>query len=252
MNTRAVFIDLWLFIRKISLNALAILLTLLLSAALLYGADAWPDVTFLDCCIRSFYMMTLEGVDPPQQWVLELLVFILPALGIIFAAEGLVSATVLFLNRSQRLGEWNAVVASTYKDHIVICGMGQLGGTLSQGLHEAGRKVVAVDLDEDLPHIVTARRRGVPVIVGDMTLPETLAEANIQGARCVVVCSGNDLANIETAITVKEMNPEALVYARVFKKSLADKINAALRYDIRTFSPYATAAESILGQINGG
>ncbi len=71
-------------------------------------------------------------------------------------------------------------------------------------------------------------------------------------AQCVVVCSGNDLANIETAITVKEMNPEAVVYARVFKKSLADKINAALRYDIRTFSPYATAAESILSQIDRG
>jgi voltage-gated potassium channel Kch len=111
---------------------------------------------------------------------------------------------------------------------------------------------VAVDLDEDLPHIVTARRRGVPVIIGDMTLPETLAEANVAKACCVVLCTGNDLANIEAAITVKELNPDAIVYARVFKKSLADKINAALRYDIRTFSPYATAAESILSQINGG
>jgi voltage-gated potassium channel len=134
MNTRAYFIDLSLFIRKISLNALAIVLTLVLSALLLYSANAWPDATFEECCIRSFYMMTIESVEPPQQWYLQLFVFILPVLGLVFAAEGLVSATVLFLNRSQRLGEWNAVLASTYSNHTVICGMGQLGGTLSQGL----------------------------------------------------------------------------------------------------------------------
>jgi len=46
------------------------------------------------------------------------------------------------------------------------------------------------------------------------------------------------------------MNPEADVYARVFDKSLADRTEAALKYDITTFGPYAAAAETILGQIN--
>ncbi|MFQ5808208.1 MAG: hypothetical protein ACE5JM_01205, partial [Armatimonadota bacterium] len=69
-------------------------------------------------------------------------------------------------------------------------------------------------------------------------------------ACCVVVCSGDDLANLETAIAVKELNPEADVHARVFKKSLADRISEALRFDIKTFSPYATAAERILEQLN--
>ena len=127
MNYHAYILDLWLFIRKISLNGLAVMLTLLLSAALFYSADAWPGLSYLDCCTRAFYMMTLDGVDLPRQWYLELFVFILPVLGIIFAGEGLVAATVLFLNRSQRLGEWHAVLASTMSGHIVICGMGQLG-----------------------------------------------------------------------------------------------------------------------------
>ena len=70
-----------------------------------------------------------------------------------------------------------------------------------------------------------------------MTLAETLREANAARACCAVMCSGNDLANLEAAIAVKEMNPQAQVYARVFKQSLADRINAALKFDIRTFSP---------------
>ncbi|MGE5527815.1 MAG: hypothetical protein ACM3X6_01555 [Patescibacteria group bacterium] len=33
------------------------------------------------------------------------------------------------------------------------------------------------------------------------------------------------------------------------RKSLADRISEALRFEIHTFSPYVTAAETILGQI---
>jgi len=226
--------------------------TLLASTLVLYLAGAWGGASLLVCLVRSVYMMTIESVDPVSPWYLELLVFVLPLLGIIFAAEGLISATVLFLNRSQRVGEWNAVIASTYSGHTVVCGLGQLGGTLCQGLLESGHKVVAIDIDGELPDIVTARRRDIPVIIGDMTMAEVLVEANVAKAACVVVCSGDDLANIETAIMVREVNSGAAVYARVFKKSLADKINQALRYDITTFSPYATAAESILAQMQQG
>jgi len=250
MRYRAYFRDFWLFIRRIAPNAGMIGLALLVSAALFYLASAWPGASYLDCLVRAFYMMTIESVEVPQAWYLEVFVFILPALGLLLAAQGVVAATVLFLNKSQRQGEWNAVLASTYRGHVVVCGLGQLGGTLCEGLFAAGRQVVGVELDEDLPAVVTARRRGISVIIGDMTLPETLAEANLGQACCAVMSSGDDLANLEAAIAAKEMNPQAVVYARVFKKSLADRINEALKYDIRTFSPYATAAGAILGEIN--
>lgn len=249
INYRAYLLDLWLFLRKIAPSALAIALTLLASTMGLYLAGAWDGASLMICLVRSVYMMTLESVDPISPWYLEFLVLVLPLLGIIFAAEGLVGATVLFLNRSQRVGEWNAVIASTYSGHVVVCGLGQLGGTLCLGLLESGRRVVAIEVDDDLPPVVTARRRDIPVIIGDMTMAEVLAEANVAKATCVVACSGDDLANIETAIMAREVNTTAAIYARVFKKSLADKINQALRYDITTFSPYATAAESILGQL---
>ena len=246
---RAHLLDLWLFIRKVAPNGAAILLILLLSAAVFYGADAWPEASFLDCFINAVYMMTVESVQMPHQWWLEAFILVLPVLGVVFAAEGLVRAVVLFINKSLRQGEWNAVVASTFSGHTLVCGLGQFGGTISTGLLESGTHVVGVDLKEGLPTVVTARRRNMPVIIGDMTLPETLIEANVKKARCVVVCSGDDLANIETAIWASELNPDVVVYARVYKKTLADKINAALRYDIRTFSPDATAAETILAQM---
>ena len=60
---RAHLLDLWLFIRKVAPNGAAILLILLLSAAVFYGADAWPEASFLDCFINAVYMMTVESVQ---------------------------------------------------------------------------------------------------------------------------------------------------------------------------------------------
>jgi len=188
---RAYRLDLWLFIRRVSRNAAAsaLLLLLVLCATVLYTAEAWPGATFLGCLVRALYMLTIEGVEPPRVWYLEILILVMPVLGLIFAAEGLVGATVLFLNKSQRQGEWNAVIAATYSGHTVVCGLGQLGGTICQGPLAVGRKVVGVDSDEDLPGVVTARRQGVPVIIGDVTQQDTLEEANVAKASAAWRCA---------------------------------------------------------------
>ena len=134
---RAYLLDLWLFIRKVAPHALSILAVLIGSTVLFYYTGAWPGASMLDCFIRAFYMMTLEGVEAPHQWHLEIFILVLPALGLLFAGHGLVGATVLFLNKSQRQGEWNAVMAATYDSHTIVCGMGLFGGTLCDGLREA-------------------------------------------------------------------------------------------------------------------
>ena len=247
---RAYWLDFWLFVRKIWLNVAAILLVLVASALFFHVVEAWPEASLLNCFGNAFYLMTGEAIALPDKWYLEMFTFVLPLLGVVLAAQGVISATVLFLNKSRRQGEWNAVIASTYQGHIVVCGLGQLGTTLCDGLSGAGCRVVVVELDEELPEVVTARRQDIPVIIGDMTRPDTLVDANVARARCVVLCSGDDLANIEAAVAVKELNPQAAVHARVYKKSLADKISDALRYDIKTFSPYATAAQTILAEVN--
>ncbi len=247
---RAYAIDLWLFLRKIALNALIILAILLGSAGLFYLDGAWEDASFLECLINAFYIMMVEAVGLPERWYLEIFVFILPIAAVVVGAEAIVSATVMFVNKSLRRGEWNRVVASTYKDHTVVCGMGELGSALCEGLVAAGHHVVAVDVDEDAPGMVAARQRGVPTVAGDMALPDTLRDANVQQACAVVLCSGNDLTNLEAAIEAQRINPEARVYARVYKESFAGTVSEALGQDINIFSPYATAARAILAEMN--
>jgi len=246
---RVYFLDFWLFLRKITLNLVVILCLLIGSGALLYLNEAWPDATFLECVINAFYIMTVECVPLPDRWYLEIMVLLLPIAALLVGAEALVGATVMFVNRRLRRGEWNKVVASTCKGHTVICGIGQLGLTLCELLHSAGRQVVAVDLDEDARGMATARGLGVPTLEGDMTVEGTLRDANVQAARYLMACSGNDLANLEAAIEAALINPDITVYARVYRASFASHINAALRQNINIFSPYSAAAEGILDEM---
>lgn len=247
---RAYLLDLWLFVGKIALNLAIILLLLVGAAAVFYLDGTWPQASFLECFLNAFYVMTVEPVGLPDRWYLEVLALLLPVLGLLVGAEAVVGATVMFVNRSLRRGEWNRVVASTYQGHTVICGMGQFGLALCERLREEGRRVVAVDLSDDTRGMVAARQLGVPTIAGDMTGEETLRAANVPGARYLVVCSGDDLANLEAAIEGRELNPEIVVYARVYRESLARRINDALHQNINIFSPYATAAGSILEQMD--
>ena len=245
-------VDLWLFARRVTPSALAICAVLTVSAVILNHAHAWPEHSLLDCFVKAVYMMKGEAVDLPKQWWLELMVLLLPLVGLVLAAEGLVRATVLFVDRSQRQGEWNMVVASTYAGHTLVCGMGQFGATVCGGLLARGRKVVGVDLNEHLATVVTARRQKVPVIIGDMTNVETLMEANIKRACCVIISSGDDLSNIEAAIRVHDLNPGARLFVRLYKTSLADLIKEALRFEIETFSPDDSAARTILDTLEIG
>ena len=243
-------LDLWLFLRRIALNLLIILALLVVSATVFYADDAWDGASYLDCFINSFYIMTVESVPLPDRWYLELMVLVLPLVALLIGAEAVVGATVMFLNKSLRRGEWNKVVASTYRDHTVVCGMGQLGLALCERLVEAGRQVVGVDLDDDTRGMIAASQAGVPTIAGDMTSDETLQAANVGRARYFLACSGDDLANLEAAVVAKRINPAVIVYARVYKESFAGRISEALAEDIHIFSPYATAAAGILAQMH--
>ena len=70
--------------------------------------------------------------------------------------------------------------------HVVVCGWGRVGRAVTADLRQAGRDVVAVDLDAD-------RLSGldVPVVIGDATLDATLRAAGVASAQSLVVVAGD-------------------------------------------------------------
>ncbi len=186
----------------------------------------------------TFFENTLDRF--PSEWYLRLLWFATPIVGIVMIAEGIASFGVMLLNRTNQLREWNVVVASSYSGHIIICGLGKVGFCILKELMRIGSTAVAIEKHAEVPFIRDAQDLGIPVIVGDAKQVGSLREANLATASAVIAATDDDLANLEIALTVREVNPEAQVVVRMFNPDLARKITTFFK--IPTISSSHTSA----------
>jgi voltage-gated potassium channel len=165
----------------------------------------------------------------------------MPIVGLGLIVRGIIDFGVMLFNKSAREGEWQVAVASTYKDHVILAGMGRLGFRIVQQLLGFGEEVVGVEIDpesEFVRHVLDLR---VPVIFGDATLPEVLQQAGVERASAIVTCTEIDLTNLEIALAARELNEEIHVVLRMFDHDWAQKV--ARGFQIPTaFSTSALAA----------
>jgi Trk K+ transport system NAD-binding subunit len=90
----------------------------------------------------------------------------------------------------------------------------------------------------------------VPVIHGDATVREVLRQANAGTARAVIAVTSNDLANLEVALMVREMNEKQHVILRLTDPTLAQTLREAanIRFALSVPSLAAPAfVASLLG-----
>jgi Trk K+ transport system NAD-binding subunit len=111
--------------------------------------------------------------------------------------------------------------------HIVVCGLGNVGYRLVQELTAMGERMVAIDNAGDGPFLETVRRKGVPVFVGDATVPEVLRQARADSAKAVIAATSSELANLEVALLVREMNPKQRVVVRLSEPQFAEAVRDA-------------------------
>src|SRR5262249_12632460 len=72
-----------------------------------------------------------------------------------------------------------------------------------------------------------ARRLGAAVMIGDVTVPEVLRQANAGGARAVVAATNDDLGNLEIALLVRDLNPGLRVVVRLYDPQMAHLLREA-------------------------
>jgi CPA2 family monovalent cation:H+ antiporter-2 len=72
-----------------------------------------------------------------------------------------------------------------FAGHIVLVGFGRVGSRVGRALHEAGHALALIESDRDL--LDEARALGIAGLLGNASAQDTLAAANIGGARAVVI-----------------------------------------------------------------
>jgi Trk K+ transport system NAD-binding subunit len=133
---------------------------------------------------------------------------------------------------------------------VVVCGLGNIGYRMVEQLHDLGVPVVAAELHESNRYLPAVRRLGVPVLVGDIRLPETLETLHVRRARSVVVVTSSDIVNLETALNTQTLTPSVRVVLRLFDPDLADRVERALGIHISR-SPSALAAPAFAAAAAG-
>ena len=72
-----------------------------------------------------------------------------------------------------------------------------------------------------------ARQYKYKVIIGNLKNETVLLEANIEDAKSIIVCTSNDLLNLEVALNARKHREDINIVMRMFDQDLAKKISDA-------------------------
>src|SRR5436190_5444197 len=101
---------------------------------------------------------------PEHQWYNQVLFFIIPIVGLGAVADSVVRLGYLIFARKRKLQEWWLMEASTYRNHIVLCGLGRVGFRIAQELLDAKETVVAIEKNESSVFVEELQDKDVPVL----------------------------------------------------------------------------------------
>lgn len=212
------------FWRILTLFVVALLLSAL-SFQWLWNHSQHDPIRLIDAL---YFVGTLLFFEPtlefPREWYLDVYFFIMPVLGIVFLTLGVADFVILLVNRRSRQAQWEEAVASTYSQHIIVAGLGHLGIRVVRELVLLGEDVVVIEIKPDNPRIEEVHSYDIPVIQGDARTAEVLQRAGLGRAFSIIVCTNNDLVNLQIAARVRELDKEVLLVMRMFDDQFARSI----------------------------
>lgn len=247
--------DLKIVIQSVWINLAAFVGLLTGAAVLLHASGAYPQASWLELLVDAFHMAVIERVIEGGEGTLPLvLTLLMPLLSLIILGEGALRVLSTFVARSEHREDWDRMVAKSFEEHVVVCGVGELGRALVKNLLQREPKafVVLVDPKAGILAELDLRNPNLIHLAADMTNPETLKAANCQKARLIVLSSGSDALNTEAAYKVLQTNPAAEIWVRLYHSGLAELLDLSRKPNIHFFCPYQQAAEAIVNHIMGG
>jgi Trk K+ transport system NAD-binding subunit len=203
--------------------------------------DVHP-LSYPEALLTTYFLLFGQPADGfGHHWILQAFSFLLPVLGLAVIFDGIVRFSYHILRRDETGTEWMRAMCKTLNNHVILCGLGKLGLRTLQQLLALGEQVAVLEKDPQCPNLAFARRCGVPVRVGHSREEGVFEELNIRGAKSIILCTNDDLANLEMALDARKIRPGIRVVVRMFDQELADKLRESLDMQL-TFSASALAA----------
>lgn len=187
--------------------------------------DAWESLYFT---IVTMFTVGYGDIVPTTP-ISRLVAIVVVIGGVTAAITFLQSLFDLFLSADLRRDLGLPQRRTKMKDHIVICGYGNVGRQVYLMLKAKNEKFVIIELDQ--AKVTDLVDKGLPVIQGDVLDEDVLQRANVEHAKAIIATM-RDSTNIIVAINAKMLNPSIYVVSEVedvrnipaLKKAGADEI----------------------------
>ncbi len=127
--------------------------------------------------------------------------------------------------------------------HVIVAGLGTVGTRVVGQLHDLGLEVVGVDRSAEAAGLPLARQLGVRIVIGESHREETLRAAGIATCRSLVSVTNSDIANLETALTARELAAEPRIVVRLYDDDLAARVQAVSDNTVSRSTSYLAAPE---------
>ena len=149
--------------------------------------------------------------------------FMILGVGIVLYA---LTSTVQTIVKSEMLLTFgqlrHSLKMSKLRDHFIICGAGRVGSHLIRGLK--GTDTAFIVIESDRRKVEELVDQGIPVLVRDATLEESLREAGVQYARGLASCLPDDADNVYVVLTARDLNPDLHIVARAAEEQAESKL----------------------------
>jgi CPA2 family monovalent cation:H+ antiporter-2 len=109
--------------------------------------------------------------------------------------------------------------------HVIVCGFGRSGQTLTRLLESEHISVIALDLDAQ--RVRGAAAGGESVVFGDAGRREVLVAAGIHRASAVIVSFANTAVSLRIMAHVRELEPRVPVIVRTYDDTDLERLRSA-------------------------
>jgi hypothetical protein len=150
----------------------------------------------------QLFILDAPHLDPPLPWQLQLGRFLGASVFFVLIA-GIVRAILVHTHE-----EWLIILRLRLPfspEHVVVCGLGDLGLRLALEGRRRGKPIVAIEKLLDPSARELARKHGIPVLIGDACDPGLLRAAQVARAEFVVAACPDDKTNVAIAATVNQL-----------------------------------------------
>jgi voltage-gated potassium channel len=145
-HLRASLRDLFVLLREFRFTLLLFAVLMMVGTASFWLLYRHPDTGQRLSADQAMYaafslLFFQSSLDFPRQPWLEVLYFIVPIVGLGVLADGVLRFGVMLFNKRARKEEWQVALASTYRNHVIVCGLGKLGYRVVMQLLDFGEQV---------------------------------------------------------------------------------------------------------------